>query len=233
MQNLEDLPVCTNCFTFNSIFSALRQEELDLLNFEKGCNFYKRGNTIYQERNRIAGIYCVNKGIIKLYKTGIDGREQIVKFAQKGDIIGYRSLLSKELACTTAKAIEDSVLCFIPAAIFLKLIDENHEFSMRVMRLSLKELGEANKFILNIAQKTVRERLAEVLVLLAETFSLDEEKFLQITLTREEIANIVGTATESVIRLLSEFKADKYIELIGRKIKILKLEALKKLGGVK
>jgi CRP-like cAMP-binding protein len=101
------------------------------------------------------------------------------------------------------------------------------------MRLSLKELGEANKFILNIAQKTVRERLAEVLILLMDTFSLDEEKYLKVSLTREEIANIVGTATESVIRLLSEFKSDKYIEINGRRIKILNPDALKKLGSIK
>jgi len=232
MHNSEDLPVCGTCFSFNSIFSSLNESELEILNFEKGCNFYKRGNIIYRERNRIAGIYCVNKGIVKLYKTGIDGKEQIVKFAQKGDIIGYRSVLSKELACTTAKAIEDTILCFVPAGVFMKLIDENHDFSMRVMRLSLKELGDANKFILNIAQKTVRERLAEVLILLMDTFSLDEEKYLKINLTREEIANIVGTATESVIRLLSEFKADKYIEINGRRIKIVNPEALKKLGSV-
>lgn len=233
MQNLENLPVCGDCFSFNSIFNSLTDNELDILNFEKGCNFYKRGNIIYQERNRIAGVYCVNKGIIKLYKTGIDGREQIVKFAQKGDIIGYRSILSQELACTTAKAIEDSVLCFVPAGLFMRLIKENNDFSMQVMRLSLKELGEANKFILNIAQKTVRERLAEVLILLMNTFSLDDDNYLKVSLTREEIANIVGTATESVIRLLSEFKSDKYIELNGRRIKIVNIQALKKLAGIR
>ncbi len=233
MQDLENLPVCGDCFSFNSIFNSLTESELDILNFEKGCNFYKRGNVIYQERNRIAGVYCVNKGIIKLYKTGIDGREQIVKFAQKGDIIGYRSILSQELACTTAKAIEDSVLCFVPAGLFMRLIKENNDFSMQVMRLSLKELGEANKFILNIAQKTVRERLAEVLILLMDTFSLDEDNYLKVSLTREEIANIVGTATESVIRLLSEFKSDKYIEVNGRRIKIVNIQALKKLASIK
>ena len=195
MQNLENLPVCGDCFRFNSIFEALSKDELDLLNFEKGCNFYKRGNIIYQERNRIAGIYCVNKGIVKLYKTGIDGKEQIVKFAQQGEIIGYRSIISQELACTTAKVIEDALLCFVPAGLFNRLVSENNAFSMQIMKLSLKELGEANKFILNIAQKTVRERLAEVLVLLMDTFSLDDDKFLKVSLTREEIANIVGTAT--------------------------------------
>ncbi len=232
MRNLENIPACGDCFNVNTLFSSLTKDELNLLTFEKGCNFYKRGNIIYQERNRISGVYCISKGVVKLYKTGIDGREQIIRFAQKGDIIGYRSILSQELACTTAKVIEDAVLCFIPAGLFINMVKENSDFSMRIMKLSLYELGEANKFIIDIAQKTVRERLAEILILLKDTFLLDNEKYLQVSLTREELANLVGTATESVIRLLSEFKSDKYIELNGRRIKILNVEVLKKLGGI-
>jgi len=230
MRNLENIPSCRDCIKYNTIFNGFTDDELNTLTYEKGCNYYKRGNIIYHERNRISGIYCVNKGIIKLYKTGIDGREQIIKFAKKGDIIGYRSILSDELACTTAKVIEDAVLCFIPASYFVNMVKEDNGFSMKIMKLSLKELGESNKFIIDIAQKTVRERLAEILVLLKDTFDLDSDNVLQVSLTREELANLVGTATESVIRLLSEFKSDKYIELNGRKIKIVNLEALVKLS---
>jgi CRP/FNR family transcriptional regulator, polysaccharide utilization system transcription regulator len=233
MRNLETIPVCTDCFTFNPIFRYLTKDEMNLLSFEKGCNYYKRGSVIYHERNRISGIYCVNKGILKLVKTGIDGRDKIIRFAQKGDIIGYRSIISQELACTTAKVIEDAVLCFIPSNLFFDLVKSNTDFSMEVLKLSLRELGEANKFILDISQKTVRERLAEILIILKDTFELDEQQFLKVNLTREELANLVGTATESVIRLLSEFKSDNYIELNGRKIKILKPESLKKLARIK
>jgi len=232
MRNLENIPTCGDCFRINTVFSSLTKDELNILTFEKGCNIYKRGNIVYQERNRISGVYCISQGVVKLYKTGIDGREQIIRFAQKGDIIGYRSILSQELACTTAKVIEDAVLCFISASLFFNMVKDNSDFSMQIMKLSLKELGEANKFIIDIAQKTVRERLAEVLILLKDTFLLDNEKYLQVSLTREELANLVGTATESVIRLLSEFKSDKYIELNGRRIKILNIDALKKLGGI-
>jgi len=233
IRNLDNIPSCDNCFGFNPIFRHLTKDELNILTFEKGCNYYKRGNIIYHERNRISGIYCVNKGIVKVFKTGIDGREKIIRFAQRGDIIGYRSILSQELACTTAKVIEDAVLCFIPGNLFIDLVKGNNEFSMEVLKVSLKELGEANKFIIDIAQKTVRERLAEILVLLKDTFDLDEQNYLKVSLTREELANLVGTATESVIRLLSEFKQDNYIELNGRKIKILKIDSLKKLARIK
>ena len=93
-------------------------------------------------------------------------------------------------------------------------------------------MGEANSFITDIAQKTVRERLAEVLLFLVNDFGLDNDNFLNISLTREELANIVGTATESVIRLLSEFKSDKLVELNGRKIRILNTKGLEKISNV-
>lgn len=198
----------------------------------KNCEPYKKGSVIYHEGNRISGCYCVSEGIIKIYKTGIDGKEQIISFAKRGDVIGFRSVLSGEVACTTAKVIEDSSLCYIPGDTLISLFKKNGEFSMDLMQLACKELGEANAYITDIAQKTVRERLAEVLLHLKNNFDLDSEQFLQITLTREELANIVGTATESVIRLLSEFKSDKLIELHGRKIKLLDIKGLKKAGNI-
>lgn len=100
------------------------------------------------------------------------------------------------------------------------------------MQITCKELGQANTYITDIAQKTVRKRLAEILVQLRNDFDLDEENVLKITLTREELANIVGTATETIIRLLSEFKQDKLIELNRRKIKVLNLPGLMKVGNI-
>jgi CRP-like cAMP-binding protein len=232
MKKSESIPACELCIRQNSVFKNLTKEEIDRLAFEKSCNIYKRGDVIYHEGNRLGGVYCISKGIIKIYKTGIDSKEQIIKFAKAGQVIAFRSVLSNEPACTTGKVIEDAVLCFIPTNQFIELLKENSEFSMDLMRLSCKELGDANKFILDIAQKNVRERLAEVLLLLKEEFGTDENGVLQVSLTREELANIVGTATESVIRLLSEFKEDKYIELNGRKIKLLNVARLQKISDV-
>ena len=101
-----------------------------------------------------------------------------------------------------------------------------------MLKLACHELGEANSFITDIAQKTVKERLAEVLLFLVNDFGIDDQQFLNISLKREELANIVGTATESVIRLLSEFKSDKLVELNGRKIRILNSKALEKISNV-
>jgi CRP/FNR family transcriptional regulator, polysaccharide utilization system transcription regulator len=227
------IPLCDKCsLESGSIFKNLTADEMEILNYEKDFRQYKRGDILYREGNRISGFFCVNSGIIKVFKTGFDGKEQIIRFAKPGDIIAYRSVLSNELACTSAKVIEDCQVCFIPSEILIQFIKSNSTFSLELLKLACHELGEANSFITDIAQKTVRERLAEILLLLVHEFGLDGESFLNISLTREELANIVGTATESVIRLLSEFKSDNLVELKGRKIKILNKKELEKISNV-
>lgn len=214
------------------LFMKLNEEEFNRLNYEKTCSLYKKGSIIYREGSRLTGFFCVTKGIVKIYKTGIDGKEQIIRFAKKNEIIAYRSLLSQESACTTAKVIDEAVLCHIPYQTLLYLIENNWRFSHHMLQIVCGELRQANDYITDIAQKTVRERLAEVLLLLKENFDLDNQNTLQISLTREELANMVGTATESVIRLLSEFKHDKLIELQGRKIKFLDITKLRKVANI-
>ena len=227
------VPFCDQCSMENgALFKNLTREESDMLNFEKEFRQFRRGEILYTEGSRISGFYCIHSGIIKVFKTGLDGKEQIIRFAKPGEIIAYRSVLSNEVACTSAKVIDDCQVCFIPSEILISLVKSNSSFALELLKLACHELGEANSFITDIAQKTVRERLAEILLLLLNDFSLDEQNYLRISLTREELANIVGTATESVIRLLSEFKTDKLIELNGRKIKILNKKGLEKISNV-
>lgn len=233
MKSFQTLSCNDGCLVrANSIFKHLTPDELEKVTFDKSTEHYKRGSIIYREGSRINGCYCIQKGIIKVFKTGIDGKEQIIRFARPGDIIGFRSVLSNELACTTAEVLDESSLCYIPAETLVFLVKHNGNFSMELMQLTCKELGEANAYITDIAQKTVRERLAEILIHLKNDFGLDENSILQISLTREELANIVGTATESVIRLLSEFKQDQLIELNGRKIKIRDEAGLIRIGNL-
>ncbi len=204
-----------------SIFKSLSTEELDKVNSNLKCNTYRKGEIIYREGSRITGIYCVKKGILKIYKTGIDSKPQIVAFAIKGDITGYRSVLSNEMACTTAEIIEEAEICFIPSDIIFSLIKSNSDFALSLIQLTCRELDQANIFIKDIAQKTVKQRVAEILLMLQNTFKTDEEGFISVNLTREDISSIVGTATESVIRILSDFKNENLISVKGRKIKII------------
>lgn len=225
------LPEETDLSEFK-FFKHLNDTEIGKLNYDKTCQIYKKGSVVYREGSRLTGFYCITKGILKIYKTGIDGKEQIIRFVKAGDIVAFRSLLSQELACTTAKVIDDAVLCHIPYQTLLFLLQNNWKFSHWMIQILCRELREANDYITDIAQKTVRERLAEVLLLLKDSFDVDEHNVLNISLTREELANMVGTATESVIRLLSEFKQDGLIELKGRKVKFLDVNTLRRMASL-
>jgi len=153
------IPLCDQCsLESGSIFKYLTPEEVEALNFEKDFRQYRRGDILYQEGNRISGFFCVHSGIIKVFKTGFDGKEQIIRFAKKGDIIAYRSVLSNELACTSAKVIEDCQVCFIPSEILTSFIRTNPSYALELLKLACHELGEANSFITDIAQKTVLQK---------------------------------------------------------------------------
>jgi len=224
---------CDSCtIRTHPLFRHLEEQELQEIMLNKITETYKRGSIVYQEGNRMKGFCCVQSGIIKIYQTGIDGKEQIIRFAKPGDIIGYRSVVSNEPACTTTEVIEEAILCHIPTEILLNLVKTNGNFAVELMKLTCKELGEANSYITDIAQKTVKERLAEILIHLDDEFGGDLQGVLKISLTREELSNIVGTATESIIRLLSEFKSLGYIEINGRKIKILDKPGLKYIANI-
>ena len=212
---------------FTDVFKPLTKDEKELLESKKRCTIYKKGEIIYHEGGRINGIYIIEKGVLKIYKTGIDEKPQIVAFARTGDITGYRSVLSNELACTTVEALEDSNICFIPSDFVFYLIKTNPDFALSLIQLTCKELDQANSLITDLAQKTVKERVAEIILMLHDTFGADNDGFIQINLTREDLSSIVGTATESVIRILSDIKNEKLIELKGKKIKVVDYKRLK------
>ncbi len=224
---------CEKCaLSLHRGFRYFTKEQIELLDYEKICRKYKRGELIYKEGRKVGGIYCISSGIVKRYKTGKDGKEQILRFGKKGDIIGFRSIISQEAACTSARVIEDAYICFIPAKLFLDLLNQNKGFSMYLMRLSCKELNASNKYILDLAQKSIRERVAGALLILHDIFGLDENNYINVSLTRLEIANIVGTASESLIRQLSVLKKEKVIDLKGKKIKLLDIDKLFKISNI-
>lgn len=233
MKNTQpDIPMLIDFIKRNTVFKHLTEDELAYIPFAEGLEKYKRGSLVYEEGHRINAFYVVVSGIIKIFKTGFDGKDQIIRFAKPGDIMGFRSTITHELACTSTKVIEDAEILVVPGDLVTSFVKQNGTFAMDMLMIACQELGEANDYITDIAQKTVRERLAEVLIHLESTFHLNAEKYLNISLTREELASMVGTATESVIRLLSEFKSDGLIGLNGRKIQILNEKELVRIANL-
>ncbi|MDZ4666540.1 MAG: Crp/Fnr family transcriptional regulator [bacterium] len=225
---------CKNCDAKSiSFLSYCNEVEFDLVSSAKSCSHYKKGQSIFYEDNIPMGIYCLSKGSIKLTRSNKDGKEQIIRFAREGEFLGYRALIADEPLVATATCIEDTVCCFIPKTVFLDLVEKNTQINKHMLKSLCHDLGIADERIQSLAQKSVRERLAETLLFLQKTFqheSITDENLISVSLPREDIANIVGTATETVIRLLSEFRTDKLIDMEGKKIRILNRAALERIS---
>ncbi|UCH83934.1 MAG: Crp/Fnr family transcriptional regulator [Candidatus Latescibacterota bacterium] len=228
-------PYCTECENrINSILRDLDGDGLHALDATKACFVYRKGQTIFAEGIPPTGLFCIHEGKVKVFKTGSQGREKIMRFAKSGDVIGYRSLISGEPATVSAAALEDSVICCIPRETFFKLIKADGGFSMRIIKLLTDELARAEEEIVHLAQKPVRERLAEALVILRETYGTEEGdgSTLDVRLTREELAGMVGTAIETLVRTLGEFKREGIITTEKKKIRILDLPTLLRIGNI-
>ncbi len=229
-----EIPDCETCSVKNhSIFAVLQKDDLHEISFNKGCSFYKRGQAIFQEGSRPIGAFCINSGKVKVSKIGDEGREQIVRLSKKGDVVGYRALISGENYTASATALDDCVICQIPKSIFHEILRKNPELSLKVMQLLSHDLKESEKKMADLVQKPVRERLAQALLMLAEIYGYENDnKTLDVILSREDVANIAGTATETIIRLLSDFNKEKLIALTGKKIQLLDKNKLVRTANV-
>ena len=212
---------CENCIVrqFNSL-RAMNKEELKKVSDSKTTKTIKKGEPLFEEGEKLNGVYCVRDGVSKLSKLSPNGKDQIVKLATKGEVMGQRSIIAEETSNLSAVAVSDMEVCFIPKDSITNTLHKNPNFTIEVLRHMAHDLKEADDVIVNMSQKTVKQRVAEAFLYLKNNFGEDDEGFLKLTLSREDIANVVGTATESAIRIISEFKKKELIHTSGKKIGI-------------
>jgi CRP-like cAMP-binding protein len=205
------------------IFCELEKLSLAQVSERKVMNAYKKGQTIFFQGNPPFGLYCVSSGKIKVSKIGNDGKESIIRIASDGDVLGHRSLFSSENYTATATVIEDASICFIDKKFIYQAIQDEPTVALNLIQKLSKEMGSAEARSASLSQKNVRERLAELFLMLNKSYGVQElnRTKLDIKLTREEIASMVGTANETVIRFISEFKDEGLIEQDGKTIYIL------------
>lgn len=222
---------CEQCIVrqLNSL-KSLKKEELLRISACKTSKTIKKGEVIFDEGDHINGVFCISDGVCKVSKMSSNGRDQIIHLVKKGDILGERSLINDEAANLKATAINDMEVCFIPRDEIINDLSKNPEFSMNVLKDLASSLKIADNFIVDMAQKTVKQRLAEMLLNLNKKFGTNRDNVLDIHLSREDIANIIGTATESAIRLLSEFKKEELILLKGKNITLIDIPKLNKIA---
>ncbi len=224
---------CATCtHLYASVFSETAPETIEKISQVRHCRTYPRKHVLFWEGEMPVNLYCIHRGKVKLYKTGPEGSIQIVRIAGEGDLLGYRSFLSQEPYRATASTLEETEVCVIPGSVFQQLLSRDPKLARRLMERLARDLGKAETHLYELAQQPVRVRVAEILLELQEEFGDNEEGFLNIQLSREDIAGMTGVAPETISRVLSEFSQHGLIEVHRRRIRLLHPDALRKLTQV-
>ena len=187
---------CEQCIVrqFNSL-KHLSKEELVRMSACKTSKIIKKGEFLFEEGEHINGVFCIKDGVCKVSKMSENGKNQIVNLIKRGDLIGERSLISDEVSNLNAVALQDMEVCFIPKDEIITDLEKNPNFTMDVLKTMAISLKNADNLIVDMAQKSVKQRLAETLLNLQDKFGVTNENTIDIHLSREDISNIIGTAT--------------------------------------
>jgi CRP-like cAMP-binding protein len=215
-------------FETGSVLAGLPKDELDLLFAHTHEDVYRKGQIIFREGSVATGIFFIREGKVKKYKVDKEGREQIIYVANTGELIGYHALLAEERYPDTAATLEDSSISFIPKENFITVLNTSKTLSQRLLKTLSHEFSVLANSLALFAHRNVRERLAMQLILMREKYKKDfvPGMDVEINLSREDLASLVGTARENIVRILKDFKEDGILETRGRKIIIKDLKKL-------
>ncbi len=222
-------------FKTGSLLEGLPTKDFRALKSKMERRELKKGKTLYREGTYPGGVYILRKGKIKIYQTNKEGNEQIVYIYRKGEIIGYRPIISGEAHPVSAAALENCVLSFIPRNKFLEVLSNSLELSNRLLVNLAHEFTVWTYTLSGLGLYPVRERVALSLLILNEKYKRNENQKTPtiIDLSRDDLAKYVGTAKETLVRMLQDFKQRKIIKAEGRKkIIILNVKELKKITNL-
>jgi CRP/FNR family transcriptional regulator, polysaccharide utilization system transcription regulator len=201
-------------------------DPLNKLAEDKKIKYLRKKETIYTEGSYPTGIFFLQKGKVKAYKSNEFGKEYITDLYKEGDFFGYVDLLQGVPYQDSVVALEDAEVAIIPKDDFFSLLQGSREVSSKFIRMLSNEIKEREERLLQLAYNSVRKRVAEALVMLVNRYQDDHSKPFSMAITREDIASIVGTATETVIRTLSDFREEQLVEMKGSLITVLNYEKL-------
>jgi CRP-like cAMP-binding protein len=220
-------------FKSSHFFAGLTKEEQAILMAHSVTHVYKKGEIIFREGSIPTGIYFLKEGKVKKYKTTNEGGEQIFYICNKGELMGYHAMFSEEHYPDSAATLEKSEITFFPKEDFLVVLNSSSELSKWLLKLLSHEFSVFINNITSLAKKSVRERLALGLLILNEKYKVNgnENAPSEINLSRGDLASMIGTAKETLVRLLHDFKDEELIETNGRMIKILDKKGLVKVAN--
>ncbi len=209
------------------IATARGLASLNDLSNDRKVKQYPKKNIIFSNDDSPRYLYVLKQGKVRIFQVNNDGKEMTGTLLKPGDYFGYEAILRDTNYFDSAEALEDSEVILIPKEDFLKLITRNREVAASFIQMMSNNLEEKEKQLLDLAYKTVRKRVADALVALHDKYRKEGQPF-EMAISREDLASIVGTSTESAIRMLSEFKASGLVEIHGSAIKVLKPDVLRK-----
>jgi CRP-like cAMP-binding protein len=222
-------------FKSESILMDLPAEDFELLTANKTEQVYSKGEIIFREAGYPFGIFYIIEGKVKKYKIDKEGGEQIIYVANQGEMLGYHAILSEDRYPDSASTLEKSRIAFIPKEDFLKTLQQSTVLNKRLLKTLSHEFAVLANSISLFGQKSVRERLALQLIVLREKYKVNFQpgRSVEINISRDDLASIVGTARESVVRILSAFKEAGILETKGRKIIVHDVTQLIKIANYK
>ena len=220
-------------FETGSILTGLPPEELQQLTANVSEEKYAKGQVIFREGAYPTGIFFLREGKVKKFKTDKQGKEHIIYVANSGEMIGYHALLAEERYPDAAATLEESLISFIPRQDFLSVLSTSKVLSQRLLKTLSHEFSVFVNSVASFAQRSVRERFAMQLILLREKYKKDFTPGMkvEIDMSRDDLASLVGTARENIVRILKEFKEDEILETRGRKILIKNVDKLLKISN--
>lgn len=216
---------------FDTLINISGNDLLKTLAEDRMVNKYKKKQIIYAENNNAYRLYYVQKGKVKTYKTNDDGKELVLNLYSEGEFFGYLALIEGGMYKESAETIEESEIAMIPKQDFEMLINNDRNIIQKFIQLLANNVSEKETQLLSLAYNSLRKRVAEALVMLCNKYKTPDGKHLGIDMSRENLANIAGTAKESLIRTLSDFKEEKLIDIKGGDIIILNETKLANLMG--
>ena len=219
--------------TLADIWRVLSEEDREQIKKNARFVHYKKNETIYIEEEQPHDLMCLLKGKVKIYKSGVGGRTQIIRMIRPIQYFGYRAFFAREPYVTAASAFEASTVCFISMELIEDMLRENGNLALFFIQMLSCDLGVADNRVVNLTQKHVRGRLAESLIFLKESYGLEEDgATINIYLAREDLANLSNMTTANAIRTLANFVNERIISLDGRKIKIIDEDKLLKISKI-
>ena len=215
-------------FKSDSVITDLPPNELAILTANMTTQVYNKGEIIFREGAYATGIFFIRDGKAKKYKADKEGKEQIIYVANTGEIMGYHALLAEELYPDSAAALEESQIAFIPKEDFLEVLEKSKVLPQRLLKTLSHEFFVLANSIVLFAQRSVRERFAMQLVLMREKYkeNFTQGMAVEINMSREDLASLVGTTRENILRILKDFKEEGILETKGRKIIITDVNKL-------